>query len=141
MPKPLDFETQLHCVPVRNAGVRASVSDRDPGALIVEVRLRYGGLLGVAARLVRARRARRYELAGIARELYEALDGKRTLEDFIDELSARDKLTFFEARALLVQYLKDLMQRGLVVIAGEKGSGPDPRQSPRTAPGLVSQQR
>ena len=117
MKKQLDFETQLKCVPVRNEGVRTFASDRDPGALIVEVRLRYQGLLETAANVFKARRARRYELAGISRELYGKLDGKRTLEDLIDEMVAEDKLTFLEARALLVHYLKDLMQRGLVVIA------------------------
>jgi len=116
----LDFETQLHCVPVRNEGVTAIVPESDPEVLIVEVRLRYGGLLGVAARLFKSRRMRRYELAGLARELYGKVDGRRTLEDLVVELSADEKLAFLEARALLVHYLKDLMQRGLVVIVGAR---------------------
>ena len=40
----------------------------------------------------------------------------RQLEDLVLEMSEKEKLGFLEARALLVQYLKDLMQRGLVVI-------------------------
>ena len=112
----LDFETQLHCVPVRNEGVTTVAPDGDPAVLIVEVRLRYRGVSGLAARLFKTRRVRRYELAGLSRELYGKLDGKRTLEDLIVELSTEDKLTFLEARALLVHYLKDLMQRGMVVI-------------------------
>ena len=116
----LDFESQLHCVPVRNEGVTTIVPDGNPGVLIVEVRLRYGGLLGVAARLFRTRSVRRYELAGLARELYGKVDGKRTLEDFVVELSTEEKLTFLEARALLDHYLKDLMQRGLVVVVAER---------------------
>ena len=117
MKKHLDFETQLHCVPVRNEGVKAYTPDHNPGALIVEVRLRYGGLLNLAAKILKTKRVRRYELAGLSRELYAKLDGKRTLEQLIMELASAEKLTFLEARALLVQYLKDLMQRGLVVIA------------------------
>ena len=117
----LDFETQLHCVPVRNQGVTTVTPENNPGVLVVEVRLRYTGLLALAARLFKTRRVRRYELAGLSRELYEKLDGKRTLEDLVNELAIEDKLTFFEARALMVQYLKDLMQRGLAVVTAVCG--------------------
>lgn len=119
----LDFAAQLQCVPVRNEGARAAPAPGNPDAVIVEVRLRYPGVLDAAARLVKARRVRRYELAGISRELFEKLDGRQTLENLIDSLAAEEQLTFLEARALLVQYLRDLMQRGLVVIR----SPPDDR--------------
>ena len=112
----LDFETQLHCVPVRNQGVTIVTPEYNPGVLIVEVRLRYTGLLSLAARFFKTKRMRRYELAGLARSLYEKLDGIRSIVDLVNELAIEDKLTFFEARALLIQYLKDLMQRGLAVV-------------------------
>lgn len=123
MKQPLDFHTQLRCIPVRNSSVTVSSPDHDPDGLIVEVRLTYRGLLSLAPALFKTKRTRRYHLTGLSRELYEKLDGKRTLEDLIDELSAEEKLTFLEARALLVHYLKDLMQRGLVVIASEAPAG------------------
>lgn len=115
----LDFETQLKSVPVRNVKLNISVAENDPAALLVEVALVYRGLLGVLAPMVGARRTKRYELAGLARELFESLDGKLTVENLIDNLRMQEKLTFLEARALVIQYLKDLMQRGLVVIVAE----------------------
>ena len=116
MSDPLDFETQLHTIPVRNEKLQITVSDRNPEVLVVEVELRYRGLMAGLASFVKARNRKRYELVGLSREFFEALDGKITVEDLIDQLCASDKLTFFESRALVTQYLKDLMQRGLVVI-------------------------
>lgn len=117
MKKPvLDFETQLKSVPVRNENVRLSPSDMDPEVLIAEVTLKYSGLLALARALFKARNVKRIALTGLTRELYGKLDGKRTVEDLIDHLIEAEKLTFFEARALVTQYLKDLMQRGLVAI-------------------------
>lgn len=112
----LDFETQLHTVPVRNGKLKISPLAQDPAVLVVEVELFYRSLLGLVAPLVGARRRKRYELAGLSRELFESLDGRKTVENLIDTLRTEDKLTFLEARALVMQYLKDLMQRGLVVI-------------------------
>ena len=116
----LDFDTQLHAIPVRNEKLEITPSDRNPDALIVGVALRYRGLLGVVARYVRARERKRYELTGISRELFERLDGKRSVEELIDWLCEQDQLTFLEGRALVLQYLRDLMRRGLVVIGCEE---------------------
>lgn len=112
----IDFETQLQTVPVRNARLKLSRDEKHADALIVEVELRYRGMSGLIAPLVKARNSKRYELVGLSRELFERLDGKLRVEDLIDSLSQADKLTFFEARALVTLYLKDLMQRGLIVI-------------------------
>jgi len=48
------------------------------------------------------------------------LDGKLTVENLIDQLCASDNLTFLESRALVTQYLRDLMQRGLIAIVPEE---------------------
>jgi len=116
----LEFEAQLHSVPVRNEKLDVRPAESDPNALIVEVELVYRGLFGLLRPLVGARRRKRYELAGLSRELFESLDGKRTVEDLIETLRIQDLLTFLEARALVMHYLKDLMQRGLIVLAAEE---------------------
>jgi len=117
----INFETQLHTVPVRNEKLVLSGSPRNPDALVVEVELRYRGLVRHVASFVRSRSRKRYELVGLSRELFERLDGTLSVGDLIDELAQRDKLTFLEARALVTQYLKDLMQRGLVVLVPDRG--------------------
>lgn len=112
----LNFETQLHTVPVRNTKLKTHVSERNPDVLVLEVELLYRGVPALLASLVKARRRKRYELTGLSRELFESLDGKRSVGDLIDGFSKKEKLTFFESRGLMMQYLRDLMQRGLIVI-------------------------
>ncbi len=122
MKPPLDFEAQLHAVPVRNEKLR--ICDSSPGSdvLIAEVQLRYRGLLGSIANLVKARRRKRFELAGVSRELFEKLDGKQTVGDLVDWLCEQDRLTFLEGRALVLHYLSDLMKRGLVVVVADEAT-------------------
>lgn len=116
MTTPLEFDAQLHTVPVRNEKLTISTDDKHPDLLIVEVELLYKGAAALLAKMFKARKFKRYELAGLSRELFERLDAKLSVEDLIDDLSKADKLTFFESRALVTLYLKDLMQRGLIVI-------------------------
>jgi len=122
MKPPLDFEAQLHAVPVRNEKLR--ICDSSPGSdvLIAEVQLRYRGLLGSIANLVKARRRKRFELAGVSRELFEKLDGKQIVGDLVDWLCEQDRLTFLEGRALVLHYLSDLMKRGLVVVVADEAT-------------------
>ena len=114
---PLSFETQLKTVPYRNERVRLTRPEGNPDALIVEADLAYNGVVKLLAGLLKPKKSKKYQLEGLARECYERIDGHRTVEQFIDELMAEHKLTFFEARALIAQYLKGLMERGLIVIA------------------------
>jgi len=120
----LDFETQLHCIPIRNKKVNILNTDSDSGMLVVEVELKYKGLLALGAKIFSSRKYKRFELEGLARELYEKLDGKLTVEVLVLELQEKEKLGFLEARSLIVQYLKNLMESGLVVIiSGDDDEG------------------
>ena len=109
------FRESLKVVPVRNASARVVESD-DPDELVVEVQLRYeGAVLKGLQRLFKLHATKRYVLDGIGRKVYEAVDGRKTFEQLIDEFAAREKLTFFESRALLGQYFQTLVRRGVVV--------------------------
>lgn len=116
----LDFETQLHCIPIRNEKANILNPGDDSESLIAEVQLRYQGLIKLVAAVFGSRKSRRYVLEGLSRDLYEKLDGKITVEDLVLDLAENEKLGFLEARSLIVQYLKNLMERGLVVIVNEK---------------------
>ena len=58
---------------------------------------------------------KKYVLDRVGAAFYESIDGKRNLEALADDFAAREKLTFFEARALVGQYLQTLTKKGLVV--------------------------
>jgi hypothetical protein len=73
---------------------------------------------------LKAREFKKYSLVGLSRNMYESVDGKKTVEDLLNRLMKEYKLTFLEARALTLQYLSDLMTRGLVVVL-PPGSQPE----------------
>jgi hypothetical protein len=100
----IDYTTQLHMIPIRNQKLTIGSASHNADALVVEVQLKYNGLIGVLASAVNARRKRRYELLGISRELFESLDGVQTVEALVDRMVEE------------VLYLSDLMKRGLIVM-------------------------
>ena len=119
----IDFRTQLQAIPVRNE--KAEVLESDETHMVLGVKLNYDGLMLVAATLFRLKQTKKYEIEDLSLELYRSLDGQKTVENLIDSLMASHKLSFFEARALLAQYLSDLMRRGLVAVAIKKEEGSD----------------
>ena len=116
----ISFEGQLQSVPIRNRRARIEKSPENPTALAIEVELKYTGLVGLLSRALKPRRTRTYELSGLSRDIFDRIDGKTTIDKLIDHLMAAYKLSFFEARALVLQYTRDLMQRGLIAITGQE---------------------
>jgi hypothetical protein len=110
------FREALKAVPVRNGHVRAAPLPEDPKRLEVEVELLYRTpLQRLLRRLLRAAPTKRYRLDRLGTRVYGMIDGRKTFGELVDEFAAAEKLTFFESRALLGQYLQHLSRRGLVV--------------------------
>jgi hypothetical protein len=115
MPKQkLQLQQQLDSVPIRNRGAR--VTRAEDGTVAVEVEFVYTGWMRWIQGVLRPSRHRRFELDAVGTRLYDRIDGVRTFERMIDEFAAEHALTFFEARALLMQYMRLLMHKGIVVI-------------------------
>ena len=66
-------------------------------------------------RLLRASPTKRYKLDRLGTRVYRMIDGRKTYGELVDEFAAAEKLSFFESRALLGQFLQHLARRGLVV--------------------------
>ena len=112
------FRAALEAVPVRNAHVKATPLPEDPQRLEVEVELLYRTpLQRLLRRLLRASPTKRYRLDRLGTRVYGMIDGRKTYGELVDEFAAAEKLTFFESRALLGQFLQHLSRRGLVVAA------------------------
>ncbi len=117
MAKPrLTFAGQLGAIPLPNRRLHIDEHHDGQARVIVETELRYRGLARLAQRMLRLRTSRRYELTGIGLEVFRDIDGHKTFEQLIDQFAARHQLTFFEARALLLQYIGMLAARGIVVV-------------------------
>jgi len=115
---------------VRNAAAKRLASS-DAGRLVVAVDLKYKGSSSLLARLLRTKKQKQYELEGLGLELYSRFDGKCTVEDLVDELIERYKLTFFEARAMVLTYLRMLTDRGLIVMAVKEPAAHPPGDGPQ----------
>jgi len=115
------FRQALQAVPVRNAHVRATPLPEDPLRLEVEVELLYRTpVQRFLRRLLRASPTKRYKLDRLGTRVYGMIDGRKTYGELVDEFAAAEKLTFFESRALLGQFLQHLARRGLVVATVRK---------------------
>lgn len=109
------FTQQLSSVPVKNH--RMEELERDDGCVILRLQLAYPRWMLPLKALLNLHDAKRVRLDRVGTGVLDRIDGHKTFEQLIDEFAADHALTFFEARALLMQYLRTLMGKGIVVIA------------------------
>jgi hypothetical protein len=109
------LEAQMAAVAVRN--LRLTIS-QDGSAEIIQVQLNrplwakpFLKLLGIPA-------VRRYRLEGMGLEVWQAVDGQATLGAIVAGFAERHRLSFHEARPMILGYLRTLLGRGLLVIVG-----------------------
>ena len=108
------FRQSLDAVPARNTAVKLKPTG-NPDELEVEVTLTYNGAgLQLLRKIFRPADKKTYLLDKIGKLVYESVDGKKTFGELIDEFAAAQKLTFFESRALLGQFMRNLAARGLI---------------------------
>lgn len=111
----LKNEYIMTSIPARNGGIHEQPGD-DGISVVVTVQLNYKPWLQPLAKLLKARIKRKYRLEGLGLEVYRMIDGKRNFEKLVDLFADKHCLTFFESRALLMQYLRILMQRGIILM-------------------------
>lgn len=122
-----DLQDQLSSIPVCNK--RARILEEEPDHILVAIDLKYGPVAKFFRDALRLRDYKKYWLEGLGLKVFRSIDGKRSVGDLIDELAEEYALTFFESRALVVQFLQNLMERGLVVVgvtADEEDGATDP---------------
>ena len=116
-PAPTSLEQLLAAVPVRNAAVDASEpKGKNGGTLSVPVQRRWwmGGPVGW---IMPFRDRQRLALDPLGREVWDAIDGERDLEEIIDAFARKHKLRWHEARVSVTAFVKSLVDRRLAVLA------------------------
>ena len=63
---------------------------------------------------------RRVQLDALGLEVLDLCDGRHTVERMIETFASAHRLTFREAQLPVTQFLRQLTQRGLVAIVGDK---------------------
>ena len=65
-------------------------------------------------------------LDALGEEVWESIDGVRTLEEVIERFAANHRLRFHEARLSVMAFVRMLMERNLVALVGAGSSGSTP---------------
>ena len=108
-------EQMFKSVPHRNAAMRVEI--REDGTALVSVpirRPRY--MIPPLSWLLPFSGKRRIELDTLGASVLDMCDGETTVEKMITRFAATHKLSFREAQAPVVQFLKMLTQRGVIAI-------------------------
>jgi hypothetical protein len=114
--KTLAFERHLHALILPNRAVK-----EEPGTssgecvLVVPVNYNRPGLK-LLAKALKASAEKRYILDGTGLQVYRMIGDGMPFEELVDRFAAAHLLSFFEARAFLMDYLRTLVERGIVVI-------------------------
>lgn len=112
---PSDLREQLTCLPVRNMNI--TVLDQDDQRVAVEVPLKYPWFVfSFVKKVMKLHSTKSIELDAVGSRVFKMMDGKTTVEDIIDDVKDKHLLTFFEARALVLEYIRNLVARGLAAV-------------------------
>ncbi len=114
----VSWRPMLRAVPHRNEAAEVQPPAED-GSLRISVALRrpWWGFPPITW-IIQPSKKRTVELNALGALVWELCDG-RTVEEIVDAFAARFSYTFHEARVSVTEYLKSLVQRGVLAIAQE----------------------
>ena len=112
----------LDAVPLRSQTVRSERQPDGGWVLSVPMRRRWYTRPPLSW-LMPISRERIIALDRLGSEVWQACDGRRTVEEIVDLFASAHDLTFHESRLSVMGFLRQLTRRGLVVVAGRTKAG------------------
>lgn len=123
--KSLSLDRLLRTVPVVNRA--ATVRTRGEGLhVILPIRRRWWTRPPFSW-VLPYREHRTVALDSLGKEVYQAVNGRRSVEQIVEHFAKKHRLRFHEARLSVMQFLKMLAQRNIVILAIPKSSAEDPQ--------------
>lgn len=112
----ITWRSMLASRPYPNAA--AEVARQPDGTVQIAVQLKkLKWLIPPLSWFIRPGLRRRYQLQDkVAVMIWGLCDGRRSVEAIVDEFARHYALTFHEARAAVTEYLKTLVQRGIIAL-------------------------
>ena len=107
------LEMQMHSIPVVNEVVKVTPLSRGRLKLTFPIMVPWWAKVFIPPSKVKSQKS--IELDPVGADVFEMFDGKRTLGEIIDDFMERWKLSFFESRAVITEFLKRLGKRNLVL--------------------------
>ncbi len=106
----------LTAVPYQNTAVKTE--PRGEGVLVSVPVRRPGWLIPPISWVLPWSRQRRVELDAPGTEVLQLVDGRRSVEEIVESFAKNHKLTFRESQVAVTQFMRNLVQRGIVVVVG-----------------------
>ncbi|MDX2054547.1 MAG: PqqD family protein [Polyangiaceae bacterium] len=113
-PEKLDPSQMLDLVPAANRAVRAE--ERGQTLILYVPIQRRWWMRGPFGWLLPFRKEKGIALDSLGREVWEACDGTRTIEDIAEGFAARHRVRFHEAKLSVTTFLRSLVERRVVVL-------------------------
>lgn len=110
------WKRMLRSKPMRNVAARVH-QDEDQTVQIEIKRHKPRFLVPPISWLIRPKLQRTVVLDKLGSEIWHLCNGQRTVEDIIDQFAKTYALSFHESRASVTEYLKSLVQRGIIAMA------------------------
>ena len=107
--------------PVRAEGVDCERNEE--GEIEITIRLRPGRRTRILSTILPLARRRVISLDLLGSEVWEMCDGKNTVEAMIGKIAKGHKLNWKEAEISLLNYLKTLGKKGIIVFAIPRKEG------------------
>jgi len=113
----LSLDVILASAPVRNQAVRWEARGDDAMIVYVPIRRKWY-MRPPVTWIMPLSKERAVALDKTGREVWEACTGSARIEDIVDAFAAAHHLRFHQARLSVMEFLRQLTRRGLIVIAG-----------------------
>jgi hypothetical protein len=113
----------LLLVPMRNRAAR--IEDEEDGSFAVTVSVKKPWWFIPPVKWIVPMGAKRVvKLDPLGKMIWNACDDKQRVEDLVDMIAASEGLTFHEARVAVTQHLRELVRRGVLVLAAVNATKP-----------------
>ena len=114
----LTFKEQLDAYAVANE--KAVIEKDTDDYILIKVALSYGAMVKPLVKWLKPRTHKTYQLFGLGLEVYRKITtGHMQIRELIYWLRDTNKLSFYEARNLILQFTGELMRKGIIVIEAE----------------------
>ena len=110
-----DWRAMLAAYPVRNVAVEVREKSENTVTVVVKTQ-KPNYMMPPISWFVPYNPEREIDLDAMGTRLWRWCDGQRTVEEVIDLFKDTYDLSFHEARAAVVDYLRKLIQRGILAV-------------------------
>ncbi len=116
----ISWKHMLDSVPLKNSAVKLDVSDLDDTVSITVSKKKSKYLFKPISWIIKPRLEQTIKLDSIGTYVWNICDGRRTTESVIVLFLKKFELTFHESRVMVLDYIKKLVERGILVIVEAK---------------------